>query len=226
MSKGGRKQTVTQTNTQTLDPQSQAFVNAMRQQAQTGAGAILNGGPLFTGPIQQTPGEMAQGFMSPYIANVIGGLRGEFDHLRSQALTGSNQQATQAGAFGGSRAAIMAGARMGELDRAQASQVAGLLNSGFQNAMGQGLDFAKYQQGLAQQAAMEPLFRQQQAMQLMNMGMGPVGFNTTSTTTQPRQGNFLGGAAGGALTALGAGLTGGVPLAIGAGLGALGGLFG
>src|SRR5690606_27342516 len=126
--------------------------------------------------------------------------------LRGQAQMATQQAATQAGAFGGSRHGVAEGVRLGELDRAQASQIAGLLHSGYQQALGQGVAFAEHQRQLQQQQLQEPLFRQQLALGFQNMGMGPVGTTTTSTVDTPS--NRLGSAASGA--ALGSALLPGV----------------
>lgn len=203
------------------DPQSQQFINAMRQQALQGQQAAMGGGPFFTGPLTQTPGEMAAPFMNPYMQNVVDATRGEFDALRRQASTQAQQQATGAGAFGGSRAAVLQGARMGELDRAQGSQIAGLLSSGYQNALQQGMGFAESQRALQQQQMMEPLFRQQQALQMMNLGMGPMGTQTREVMNAGR--NPLASGIAGATAGAAGGPWG---AAIGAGLGLLGGSFG
>lgn len=191
------------------DAASQAYIDQLRQQAQGGANVALQGpeggGGFFTGAI--TP-EQIQAAMNPFMSNVVDATRGEFDHLRGQALTGANQMATQAGAFGGSRHGVMAGARLGELDRAQGSTIADLLRGGFSQAQ----EFAKHQQGLTQQAQMEPLWRQQQALQMMNFGMGPVGMNTTSTekgNAMSTLGSLAGTAAGIYMMGRGGGLFGG-----------------
>jgi hypothetical protein len=179
-----------------------------------------NGNSWFTGPI--TP-EQITAAMNPYLSNVVDATKGQYDQLRSQAQLATDQQATQAGAFGGSRAAVTEGARLGQLDQGQAQTIAGLLQSGY----GQAQQFAQSQQQLQQQQQLEPLFRQQQALGLMNLGLGPVGMNTTTATTQPRNGNAIGSAAGGALTGFAAGGTKyGIPGAIIGGIGGLlGGLF-
>lgn len=224
MGKGGKKQT--QTSEVRPDAASQAYINQQRNQAQQGANVALNaGGPggLFTGPLQQTPGQIAQPFMSPFQDQVVGGIRGEFDHLRNQASMATAQDATSAGAFGGSRQAITEGARLGELDRAQASQVGNVLNQGYQNAMQQGMGFAERQRALQQQQNMEPIWRQQQALQMMNLGMGPTGQTQTTTMETPGASPF-GSAAGGAMT--GASVGGPWGAAIGGGIGLLGGLLG
>jgi hypothetical protein len=206
MAKGG--QTTTQQTG--LDPESQSYVNQMRQQALQGAQGLQGGGPLFLGADPRSIQEQMQPFMNPYMNQVIGGVQGEFDNLRGQARLATNDAATRAGAFGGSRHGVAEGVRMGELDRAQTSQIGGLLSQGYQNALGQGLQHSEYQRALQERQMQEPLFRAQQQMQMLNMGMGPTG--STSTTEQPGPsfwgqllgagltgaGLFMGGPAGGA----------------------------
>lgn len=214
MGKGGASQSYT------VDPRSQGYIDNMRTTARRASGVALNNpGSFVPGADPRSIEEQAAPFMNPYLSNVVDATRGEFDHLRNQALIGANQQATAAGAFGGSRAAAMAGARMGELDRAQASTIAGLHQSGWDNAVQQGLGYSEYVRALQERQAQEPLFRQQQAMNFLNLGMGPVG--------HVQQGgggsNPLGSAAGGAMAGASFGPWG---AAIGGGIGLLSGLFG
>lgn len=144
----------------------------------------------FLGPQTQSVADQVSPFMNPYISNVVDATRGEFDHLRAGARTGTAQQATLSGAYGGSRHGVAEGVRMGELDRAQTSTVADLMNRGYSQALGTGLEYADRQRQYEQERRMEPLFRQQQAMQFMNFGMGPTG----SVGTTSEQGNFWSGA--------------------------------
>lgn len=197
---------------------AQRFMNQQQQPYgdPMAAGGAPNNGPFFLGPSEMSIGDQAQRFMNPYQQNVIGGIRGEFDHLRGQAAMQSNQQATQAGAFGGSRAAIAQGARLGELDRAQASQIGNFLHQGYGDALQMGLGYSEYERGLRERQAQEPLFRQQQALNFMNLGMGPYG--TTQSQYQPR--NWMSGAVGGATAGAAFG-----PWGAAAG-GVLGGLWG
>ena len=187
--------TQTTQQTQGLDPQSQAFVDQMRQQAQ-GAANVATGTPgsFVAGPDTRSIADQIAPFMNPYMNEVIGGVRGQFDAARGQAGRDAAQRATAAGAFGGSRAAVERGARMGALDVGEASQIGGLLSSGFQNAMTQGLQFSEYQRALRERAAREPLFRQQMAQQFLGQGLGPVGM--TDTTSQTQQGSTLGSVLG------------------------------
>ena len=205
---GGNKRNTSGTG---LDPQSQAYVNQMRGMAGNAAQTALNppGGNWFMGPLSE--GDISSA-MNPFISNVVDSTRAEFDHLRGLAGRDANAQATAA-AFGGSRHGVMAGARMGELDRAQGSQIANLMQQGY----GQALSFAEHQRQLAERQLQSPLFANQQALNFMNFGMGPVG----QQNTQPR--NWFGSALGGAQA--GMGISGGNPWggAIG---GILGGIFG
>lgn len=204
MSKGST-QTVRQE--QRLDPQSRRFVEEMRARGQEGAGVALDTpGNFFLGPDTRSIADQIAPFLNPYIGNVVDGVRGEFDHLRDQATIGANQQATAAGAYGGSRHGVVEGVRHGELDRAQTSQIGGLLSSGFQNALSQGLAHSEYTRALRERMAQEPLFRQQMAQGFLNGGLGPTGF--TSTNTQTQQGSTLGTVTGLVGTALGAYLGG------------------
>jgi hypothetical protein len=73
--------------------------------------------------------------MNPYQQNVIGALGQQYDKMRNQAALGSNDAATQAGAFGGDRHALMVGERQGALDQQQASDTANLLYGGYNDTM-------------------------------------------------------------------------------------------
>lgn len=204
MGKSGKKTTSKTTGMQTLDSGSQGYVDQMRQYGQ-GAGALINaGGSYFTGPQTMSIGEQISPFMNPYMGNVIGALGNEYDHLRDQAGMRTNQAATAAGAFGGSRHGIAEGVRMGELDRAQMSQTAGLLQSGYQNAMNAALPYWEQQRQLQEQQLQEPFWRYQQGLGMMNLGMGPVGWNTTSSSKQRESSPSTMGTLGGmAVTGLG-----------------------
>jgi hypothetical protein len=94
--------------------QSAQFGSQFGDYAQTGRlGAQAMGGDA----------NATQQLMNPYQQQVLDGVGRDFDKLRSQAHTQSNQAATAAGAFGGSRHGVMEGARLGELDSAQANTI-------------------------------------------------------------------------------------------------------
>lgn len=214
--KGGR----TTTQTTRLDPSSEAYVGHTRRAAKDAAATIGGAGPLFLGADPRTIEQQMAPFMNPYLSQVVGGVRGEFDHLRGQARLAGNDAATRAGAFGGARHGVAEGVRMGELDRAQASQIGGLLSSGFRDALSQGLQHSEYQRALAERQAQEPLFRAQQQLAMLNMGMGPHG--QVNTTVEPGPSTF-GQVAGLGLTAAGMGLFGPLGGAAGAAVGGGGG---
>lgn len=190
--KGGK----TTTQTTRLDPASQAYVGNLRQTARGAADSIAGAGPLFIGADPRTIEQQMAPFMNPYMSQVVDATRGEFDNLRGQARMAGNDAAIRAGAFGGSRHGVAEGVRMGELDRAQASQISGLLSQGFRDALTQGLQYSEYQRALQERQAQEPLFRAHQQMALLNMGMGPTG--QVSTLREPG-GSVLGQLAGAGL---------------------------
>lgn len=197
----GKKKTTT-TNTG-LDPQSQQYVNQMRMQAQqaaqTAQGGPAGGGSWFMGPQSMSINDQITPFFNPYQQHVLGAVGRQYDHLRDQSLMNTSADATKAGAYGGSGAAVLAGTRMGELDRAQGQTMADLTYSGYNNALQQGTQYAEMQRQLAEQQRMEPLWRQQQGQQFMNLGMGPVGQKTTATESgnwASTAGGLLSGAAG------------------------------
>lgn len=199
----------TTTQTQSLDPRSQAYVDQMRQQAQ-GAGQIAMGGPAsggswFTGPQTQTIGQQAGAFMNPYMQNVLDPMRAEFDRLRDGAMMNTSQQATMGGAYGGSRAAALAGNRLGQLDAAQAQQTGNLLYSGYNNALSMGIPYAEQQRQLQEQQLQEPIWRQQMAQGFAQGGMGPTGWTQTQSSQGGQFGDLLKGGAGLAMTYFGAG---------------------
>ena len=77
----------------------------------------------------QLQGSRVQDLMNPYQQEVIGGVQRDFDRQRDLASTRAGQQATSAGAFGGSRSAILEGEQLNAIN-AQESQALGQLRSG------------------------------------------------------------------------------------------------
>ena len=202
----GKDQTKTTTSTVGLDPASQQFVQGTRNQATQGANVALNNpGQFFLGADPRSVQQIIQPFMDPFQDQVIGGIRDEFNVLRGRAVGGAggtNQQAQFAGARGGSRQGVAEGLRLSELDRNQTSTISGLLSNNFQQAVSNAIPFADRQRQLAQQQAQEPLFRQQQALNFRNMGLGPTGQTFRSTETQG--GNLFRDIAGAAQIGIGA----------------------
>jgi hypothetical protein len=106
-------------------------------------------------------------FMNPYTSEVIG--RTGMDMAR-QAQMQQNQlgaQATQAGAFGGSRHGVAEGTMLGDYGRAFGDMAAGQRQAGFNTALGA----AQNQQGMMSQLAGQGFgFGQQIGQQQMQQG--------------------------------------------------------
>lgn len=199
MSKGRRRE-ITR-----LDPQSQGFVNRLRGTASSGAADILGQqGSFFTGPVLNNAGDVRNAtemFLNPFLEGVEGGVNSTFDRLRGDASVQARSDATRAGAFGGDRSGILEAVRLGELDRAQTEQIAGLRAGAFDRAQTLGIQQTEHNRLLREQQLQEPLFRHQQALGLMNLGIGPTG----SETFTRGGGNLLGTLLGGATTLSGLG---------------------
>lgn len=129
--------------------------------AALGAGGTITGTPEMQAILQQMGqggvnyGQMAAGLtsaaqgllgtpalnrqvtdlMNPYTQAVIDPTRAEFDRLRGMARTETGNAAQAAGAFGGSRHGVAEGVRLGEIDRAQAGQIAQLQSGGYDKAL-------------------------------------------------------------------------------------------
>lgn len=156
MAGGGRTRTTsTSRQSQTLDPQSQRYLQGMRDRGMAAMNeigsanlvaspnpALLNAiGNISGGGFTPLNAPTAEGvnadtaaFTNPYVQGVVDPTRAEFDFLRGKASMAANDLATRSGAFGGARHGVMEGARLGEIDRAQASQIANLMMGGYQNA--------------------------------------------------------------------------------------------
>lgn len=231
MAKGGGKQVVTSG----VDPATASYNQKIHDAATQAAGNYSSVGPSAgTSQAAQTYGTYAGAganglaalggdpaavakFMDPYQANVIGGLNNQFAQDSAMLDTNADSAATQAGAFGGSRAAVVKGAAQGQLALGHQQQVASLLSGGYSDAMNRantvanlGLagasgaqDVGAYIRELQQQAANPG------AEQLRILQGGATAPNSTTQTTQMPGSNWLqtlGGIAG-----IGAGLFGGGP---------------
>ena len=182
MSKG-RKETTTVTSGP--DRNSQQYIDRQRQQAEAGAQNILHSpNPFFLGPDSRSIQDQIQPFFNPYLENVISGVHDQYDRSRSLARRATDDESTFAGAFGGSRAAVTEGVRLGELDRAENMQIGGLLSSGYRDAMDRGLAYSEYVRNLRERRAQEPIFRNQMAQGLYQGGLGPTGVEGTTEVTQ------------------------------------------
>ncbi len=234
---------VTQTSTQktTLDPQSQRFLDAYRSAGLAGFESSmqlppglenfrsranqLSGNPLDFA--QQTGLTGINQFLNPELENVIGGVQGDFDRQRQVALNQAGAEAEGVSAFGGSRSGILQAQALGDVNRNEASTVAGLRSNAFNNARAS-LFSERGRLGQLGQFGMQSQFglgqfmnqRQQQALQGLVPGLGVGGSTVETEGRMPMERSRLGGALGGGATGFG---LGGPPGAI---LGGLAGLFG
>lgn len=162
MSKGGQTQTQDVDQSTQMDPGSRRFIeDFLRPLGMAGAQTALGQeGSFFEGatdaqrqamerlgqdlsgvgnfgfsPSQMDPNR-AQDFFSPFQDEVVGGVQQDFDRQRQQALTNAAQEATGAGAFGGSRSGILQAQALGDVNRNESQTLASLRNQGFQNAQG------------------------------------------------------------------------------------------
>jgi len=202
----------------TLDPQTQAFRKQIYDQANKAAGAS-GGGVAGTNPYLDQAGSIlgnlgmgnVDNFQNPYQQQVVDALRGEFANTRSQTMSALDDQATRQGAFQSrnNRQGVAQGQALGELGRAENSQIGGLLYQGNQDA------WSRAQQTAGMSAAYGDQQRNYQQQQLdastglrgLNILMGP-------GQLQPGQMTHSGGLLG---TALGVG-------SMFAGLGGIGGI--
>jgi hypothetical protein len=216
---GPKEQTTTQTTQ--LDPRTQQHLNRWRQLAgeqYRGAQSFTPGMTDLQGRFGDLAGNLAFGsqvglggieeYFNPYQEEVIGGVQAGFDRQRLLNRERAAEQATRAGAFGGSRSAVLEaqGARgigmnemqqIGQMRHAGFGAAAGMLGADRMRAMNLGLTGLQGLQGLEQFQNM----RQQQAMQGFGAAMGP--YQGTTSGTQPLYSNPLLGAAGGFATGMG-----------------------
>ena len=214
MPKGG----TTTVNTTQLSPGAAAYVQQMRQaasgyaglpgtkispaiqpnlppeiaQAQQDYGRYQQAGNLGIGALSGDASAQQQ-FMNPYQQqfNAQGGL---FDQLRQQSLGAVNDQATQAGAYGGSRQGVASGVALGQIANSQA----GFNYQGFQDAMQRAAQAANLGFGASQRAAFLPQQYNQGQLGLLQGGLGPYGTTQYSTPPAPNPFTQL---SGGLLTA-------------------------
>jgi hypothetical protein len=148
-----------------------ANTNAAAGQAQPYYGAAtgytLAGGQNVNA--QQIGGQQIGQFMSPYLSDVVGSEAALLNQNNQQAMSGQLGNAIQQGAFGGDRAGIAAANLNQQQNLANAQIYSGLLNQGFNTALGA----AQQQQGVnlsAEQANRQAL--QQTGQSLAGLGAG------------------------------------------------------
>lgn len=241
MSKGHK-----QTETHSADAATTAMQNATYGAAKNAAGSYTTVGPdQNTLAAMGLFGDMAgygktgasalagdqksiDSLMNPYLSQVLGGVNAQYGQDAQMLRKNTNDAATQAGAFGGDRAALEQGAQQGALSLGHQQQVGDILHGGYNEMLQRAAGLANlgigagqaqfaggdYLRGIQQQQANPDVMRAQILSQGMQGGNAGNYTNTNYTKTGAMQ-NILGGAA-----TLG-GIFGGIP-----GLSGLGNLFG
>lgn len=150
--------------------------------------------------------DAAQQFMNPYQQQVIDQMMAQLGHANALTSRGISDSATRSGAFGGSRHGVAEGVALAENQRNTAGQIAGLLHSGFEGAMGRagaagglGLGAAGSIPGFNEYARTlnDPELYRMMTLQRGMQGM-PYGQQGTNSVTTRR--NPLAGALGGAIS--------------------------
>ena len=245
--KGGGTQTVTQSP----DAATQAYQQQVRDAATNAAGTqapgispetqaaidmfgkYMSGGNLGFSALNGDPTAMAS-YMNPYQTNVIDATKAQFGQLRDQTMQDIADQATQQGAFGGSRAAVAQGSALGQLGLGEQQQLAQLEQSGYNDAASRAYMAANLGFGAGGQLASLGDYTRQVAMdqnpalwKLKMLSQVPFGSSgSTQTQTGTMGHNGAAGALGGAATGAEIGsYFPGWGTAIGAGVGGLLGLF-
>jgi hypothetical protein len=171
-------------------------------QAQQQYGQYANAGTLGLGALTGQPGAQ-QAFLNPYLST----LNPFFAQQRAQAVQSANDQAAQAGAFGGDRSQITALLAGNQADQTQA----GFNYQAFQDAMQRAAQAGALGFGAIGAGAFLPQQYASGQLGLLQQALGPYG----QTQSQDLYRNPLAGAAGGAITG---GQLFGLPGAIGGGL--------
>lgn len=140
--------------------------------------------------------------MNPYQAQVMDQIASRYGDLRTAGTNQLNEQATAAGAFGGSRQGVAQGQMMADLGRSQMDQMGQLAYQGYGDAMGRAAQMANLGYGANGQMNAMGEYQRQVAMQqdptqrrigLMQQAFGaPHGTNVSSGSSGNAWGQALG----------------------------------
>ena len=144
----------------------------------SGMGAGRTGLDALSGNADAT-----QRLMNPWQQQVADKMTENFQYQNKQTENQMNDAATRAGAFGGSRHGVATGVALGENQRNQGMQMAGLLQGGFDQTMNRAGQLAGYGMGAAEQGAnlgMTAGNQQLWRMNTLNRGFNPLQRSTSS----------------------------------------------
>lgn len=205
----------TSTQTTTLDPRQQAYLQQIRAlllgaQGMSGPEEYGQAGQAYAGllPGLGLAGEMGLGgvdqYFDPYQGDVIQGLQNDFDRQRQLAIRRAADTAVGSGAFGGSRSAVLEAQGTRDVNDLEASTIGRFRSAGFQQAvMNLMAERARVGQlGLAGAGGLAAIGQARSAdelqrLQLLGLGLGG---GSTTTITNPLYSNPFAGALGGAAT--------------------------
>lgn len=108
--------------------------NPLYQQYISGAQGLLGGLDYAMSPFSA---DQVSQYYNPYEQQVVGGLQADYDRQRQLAMQSGAQQATRAGAFGGSRGAVLQANLLGDIGRSEAGTLAQVRQAGYGQALGQ-----------------------------------------------------------------------------------------
>jgi hypothetical protein len=183
-----------------MDPATQAYIKSIMEAAQKAGAAGPS--PLVGGATDYNSGMMKTGnlgmgalsgdpaavksLMDPYQQQVIDANNAQWQRTNQNTMNAVNDRATAAGAFGGNRRFLAQGTALSGNNIAQQQQTAGLLSSGFGDAMqralamsGMGAQGSAANANLGMGGVGSP---QQWLMQQLKSGfMGPLSTTTTGS---------------------------------------------
>jgi hypothetical protein len=199
----GSRQTNASTNTNSIDDTTKAHYgtiwDAASKAAADGPGAPLTGASSYYTGMQGAGGmgmraltgdqTALSGFMNPYQQNVIDANNAQWARTNAQTANQINGMATAGNAFGGSRYGVALGQALAANNLNQQSQTAGLLSSGYNDAMtragtmaGMGYNAAGQNANLGFAGVGDPNLW---AMNIYKQGsMGPMGSYGQSNSSQ------------------------------------------
>jgi len=195
----------TETTTTAIDPQTQAYLDAYRKIALGNADQALPPGVSAAGFAtnlgfgSQTGLGGLDAYFNPYESQVVSGVQSDFDRQRALALKTARQEATRAGAYGGSRGTLLQAAMLNDVNRNETGTLANIRSAGYTNAVSQLLAERARQANLGFQGLDYLQGRQQAALQGLTPGLMP----GTTTTATKKPSNVLGGIIGLATQAAG-----------------------
>jgi len=155
---GGQVSKTTQNNATSVDPGTSAYVDGIRNSAfnagTAGPGPLLNGAAAY-GTAAQAAGNLGFGalsgdpratgqLMNPYLSNVVDANNADWAHTNAATASQINDEATRAGAFGGSRHGVAEGVALSGNNLQQQNQLAQLRYQGYNDAMSRASALAGY----------------------------------------------------------------------------------